>query len=282
MDKSAIEQIQHLAVQAAHNENIGITAMPLALLHQDFDLHNLEQYMDGRTRLRGTFRTHLSSEFVNYFTQHRNEHTRIFINEDKLTAVAIFNLGDDEHPGHCDHTAQLALKQTREFQALLTLDNRPALSQREMADWIEDWRGCIVVHDKDGEEIEIKRVIAAIRNLEINASRTSEHSDGDFSEQQSTLLERIEAKSRHGLPDGFLFQYFHCHPYQELGVRHIYMRLRIMTGGDAPKLSARIVGLEALLESLQREFVEHLIDLLGKTGTPTSQAVLIGEFAPGK
>jgi uncharacterized protein YfdQ (DUF2303 family) len=278
MDKSAIEKIQEMAVQAAHTDSIGVTDTLLATLHKDFALHNLEPYMSGRARFRGAFTTNMSSEFVSYFTQNHDEHTRIFINEDKLSAVAIFNIGDAEHPGHCDHVARLTLKKTREFQAIIGLDSRIDLSQREMADWIEDWRDHITAHDNNGEEIELKRVIAAIRNVEINASLTSEHSDGDFSAKKSTL-EKIEAKSRHGLPNTILF---HCHPYQELNTRDIPVRLRVATSNDAPRLSARIIGIEALMVSLQREFVSHLINLLNETETRIGQTILIGEFDPGK
>jgi len=260
MDESAIEKIQHMAVQATQIGNINATDTPVVAMHQDFRLHDLEKYMENRARFRGIFRTHLVSEFVQYFTDYHDENTRVFVNSVEMMAEAVFNLGTYHTPGHCDHVAILKLDKTPEFQALLDLESRSPHTQRALAEWIEDWRNCITVHSDDGEEVELKRVIAAIRNMEINASRTSEYSDGDFSAQKSTL-EQIEAKSRHGLPEGFLF---HCVPYAELEPCDIYVRLHVVTRADGPpKLGVRIVQRPALLDDLRREFAGLLTERIG-------------------
>lgn len=275
MDKSAIEQIQTLAVQAVYSENLGVVDTPLALLHKDFQVQSLEKYMAARTRLRGSFSTYLPDEFARYFAQNKAEGTAVFINPDGMQARAIFNLGNQEEPGHCDHIAKLALKATREYQALMELDMGAARTQRDMANWFEDWRYCITAYDSDGNEIGIKRVIAAIRHIEISASYKADHQDGDFNAKKTTM-EQVETSSRHTLPESFLFS---CNPYHGLMRRDIHVRLYVVTGGEKPKLGARIVSKELVIESVQNEFSLLINETFEKFGID-GHSIFIGEFNP--
>lgn len=255
MDKSAIEQIQQSqtaeAMRSTINE-LGLTT-PLVAVPDDFKIQDLERYLDGRTRYRGKMSTVSISAFVEFCKHHDTDGARCFIDSEDMDATTVFNLGTEDAPGHADFSAFVRLKKTAEFQALLSV-NGDQLSQKRLAEWMEDWKDHIQPYSGEGEPIEIVRAIAAVRRLEINASRKEEHEAQDFRASKSAL-ESIEAKSDLGMPAGFRFT---CVPYQGLDTRSFEVRLSILTGGDAPKLVARVRRLEQQEEQMGQEFLDKL------------------------
>ena len=264
MDASAIKLIQDTAIAAAA---VPATDQPVIVVPNDMRLESLEQFEARRSRFRGTFKTSRPSAFLLYVHQMKEPGTRIFVS-DELCAKAVINFGDADNPGHADHIAILSLSATAPYKALRELTGCNPHEQRALAEWIEDWRHYITPHDKDGKELEIKRALAAVRNVEILAKAHSEHSDEDFASRRSSL-EQIEAKSRHGLPVGFTFT---CEPYHGLQSRTIDVRLSLLTSGNAPRFSARIVGLEAMYDEMHQELSKMLAENLDP------EMILSGEF----
>ena len=70
-----------------------------------------------------------------------------------MSAAAILNFGTTDAPGHCDSKATVKLDQTAPYTALLEIVNK-RLTQRELAEFIEDWRSfitCWSEEDAEGE-----------------------------------------------------------------------------------------------------------------------------------
>lgn len=162
-----------------------------------------------------------------------------------------FDKGD---PGHADNTAQIRLKKTAAYSALLDI-NGERKSQKEQAEWLEDYADFITGFDKDGEIIQATKAAAAIRKITIEANSSADFEDNDFSGKRS-VMESVEAKTKDIMPVAFEFK---CVPYEGLKVRPFKLRMSIITG-DRPVLVLRIVQIESVQEDIANEFRDLLVD----------------------
>lgn len=236
---------------------------------------DLEQYLEYRRRYRGTMSTNLISEFVEYvkgtvdgYNEFPVDNFPCFINPQAMRAIAFFNLGDVDNPGHGDHQAKLSLLKTEAFQELLKI-NGDRFDQRQMAEWLEDWVDHIEAITEDGTILPLNTAVASIRRITIgtNAEATSE--EQTFSSRRSAMAE-VEAKHKDQLP---AFLKFTCEPYQGLQERSFTVRLSLITG-EKPQISARIVRLETAQEEMAKELEEKL-----RSGFEDSEVrTFVGEF----
>lgn len=274
MDNTAIQQIQLSEATRAINEALenGLVrdGSPVAALHKNFELVDLEGHLPHRTRYRGRMTTSIIDDFVKYVKDHQQAGSVCFINPDKMNAKAIFNLGDKELPGHADFTAELKLDMTAEYRSLLQ-KNGQAQSQQDFAEWAEDWREFITFHDEKMETVESSRAIAGIRRMTIQQTRKEDHEVGNFHASRSAL-ESIEAKSEHGIPASFTFV---CTPYNSLGEHTFTCRISTLKGGDAPRFTYRIVQMEYQAELISESFLEILQDRF----VETDLEIYRGEFS---
>ncbi|WP_261840985.1 YfdQ family protein [Aliamphritea ceti] len=268
MDQSAIKEIQKSATLQHATQQLTQTLTPLAVLPDDFKIESLETYLNGRVRFRGNFETQSITDIADYID---DRHPSVFVNADKMTAKAIFNFGTDEAPGHCDNTATLALERNSAFSALLSINGRK-LSQKDLAEWLEDWNEHAKVFDQEDEEMSIVAAIAAIRRITITAKSESTHSEHNFGAARSAM-EEIEAKAEERMPSGFTFA---CVPYESLDERTFTARFSVLTGHDKPVLSVRIVQLESQEEDMGSEFKTKLTDALAD-----DIAIYLGSFKAG-
>src|SRR5690554_3807820 len=238
---------------------------------------DLEQYLEFRRRYRGTMNTNLIDEFVEYakgtvdggYNSFAVDNFPCFINPQHMRAVAYFNLGDVDNPGHGDHQAKLSLQKTEAFQELLGINGK-RFDQRQLAEWLEDWIDHLQTFAEDGRtELPLAASVAAIRRITIgtNAEATSE--EQTFSSRRSAMAE-VEAKHKDQLP---AFLKFTCEPYQGLQERTFTVRLSLITG-EKPQISARIVRLETAQEDMAKELEEKL-----RSGFEDSEVrTFVGEF----
>jgi len=272
MDQSAVKEIQKSDATQAVNQavNDAITS-PTAVcsLPSDFGMVNLERYLPNRLRMRGKMETTVIADFARYVKKNELDGSTCFLDPEAMRAVAVLNIGDKEVPGHCDFNATLRLQKTSEYKALLTADGSRS-SQKELAEWIEDWRDNLVFFDAEGVSIETRRAIGAVRRLTIESSRREDHEDQQFAATKSAL-ESIEAKGDGGMPSGFRFT---CVPYKSLNEHSFEARISIITGGDAPKLTVRVKQLELEQERIAEDFKRILEDALVDTNTD----LYLGEF----
>ncbi len=149
-------------------------------------LKNLEPYLTGRVRFRGNLSTASIEDFIRYSIGYAVDGSRCFIDADKMSAVSIFNLGTTALPGHADNTAALSLKSTAPFSSLLNI-NGERKSQKDLAEWIEDWSEYIIGFSSDGHTIDAKKSAAALRKITIEANQKADYEDNDFSGKRSLL-----------------------------------------------------------------------------------------------
>ncbi|WP_311747470.1 DUF2303 family protein [Proteus columbae] len=271
LDGNAISQIQNMAVASLSLDAIEKSLCPAIVLPNDFKVSSLENLQEGRFRFRGEMKTTSISDFVKYSIKNAiEEGVSCFIDADEMSAETIFNLGTIGEPGHADSTAVVKLKQTAPFTALLKMDG-VKYRQKELAEWLEDWRYYLMAFDADGNVLDIKQAISAVRRITIESTRSAEHEDADFSAKRS-VLENVEARSKDVMPTAFQFT---CTPYDELKERSIKLRYSVLTGGDVPVLVLRIVQLENLKEQIAQEFRDLLYDEFDESEIET----FIGKFS---
>ncbi|MCW6569640.1 YfdQ family protein [Yersinia ruckeri] len=217
-------------------------------------IHSFEEFQNGRFRFRGNLKTNSIDEYVKYSSGYAGNGVRCFIDADDMSAKTVFNLGTLEEPGHADNTANLSLKKTAPFRELLAIDGQKK-RQKELAEWLEDWREYLMAFDADGNILDIRQAVGAVRRITIESTSSADHEDNDFSGKRS-IMETVEAKSKDIMPAGFEFK---CVPYEGLGERRFKLRYSILTGGDVPVLVLRIVQLEGEQEKIAQEFRDLLI-----------------------
>ena len=270
MEAAAIKEISRLTLEAMGSSKIHFSPpghRPAILVNSS--IVETEHLLPGRVRFRGTFNTGLPFEFASYVKANSLPGARAYVDPDRVTAVAYINQGDAAEAGHCDWIANLILKPTAGFAALLAISGKQH-SQRDLCAWMEDW-GNILTPVYNGEPSPLSRAIASIRSITFKAKEESSHVVEDFGARQSGLSQ-VEASSEAGVLPSLIEA--RVVPYQGLGSRVIALRLSVITG-DKPALVLRIVGLEALQESIAIEFRSEIEGLLDGT-VPVS----IGRFHP--
>lgn len=280
MDGSAIKEIQ--VAQQIVNANTTLKDslqnkhQSVIALHSDFRLESLERFELQRARFRGNFKTTEPDAFAAYAKEKSTENASCFVNAKKMTADLIFNIGTIAAPGHCDDRANLGLEITAPYRALLAIVDK-RLSQKEVAEFIEDWRQLMTAsseEDMDGNTtaIPLARAIYAIRKITIEAKATTESETRNFG-ATNTSMDSIDVKSA-DMPPAFL--HFTCEPYLGLTQRAFSLRLSVITDRQ-PSLTLRIVRHESQLEEMAKEF-ESLINEKLADIEPAVKT-FIGEFA---
>lgn len=275
--KEAIEQLQLAgAIDAA---NRPITEMSVMALPAYFNLHHLEKYNQQRDRMRGIMTTpslESFTKFVETYTSQDDEYHKagcripVFIWAEQMRAVAILNMGNRYHPGHCDHRAEYAPQPTSAFVALRKHINVP-MTQQAVAEFVEDWGDHIQCLDETGLSIGNPAAVQAIRKITIEALSKVESTQQQLSAERSEF-EKVAVIERKSLPTHFVFR---CAPYADFDGREFRMRLTISTADKAPKLTLRMVAWEKHLEEMADE-------LCGKVREATKILPvdpMVGEFA---
>lgn len=267
MEKAAVELLQKTAnipeVLAAAKS---VTSdSPMIVLPEGYRLTDLESSMPYRRSYRGTFSTDSVPDYIEYIKMFDVDGSKCFISSTSMSAKTIFDMGDVAKPGHQEHEARLVMAKTSAYEAILDL-NGNRLDQKDLAEWIEDWRDFIKAEDTTGAAMTASAAAQAVRKITIEATRKMESEVGDFSEHMSEL-EKIEASSSMAMP---AWLYFTCKPYNDLSEVQFGLRISIMTGGDKPAFRVRITQLESIKEEITAEFKELIIDKLKAEGCKTA------------
>ena len=245
----------------------GCGASPLVALPDNFTRHDIEGFLPQRIRARGNLETPYINDFVTYADMHKEAGAAIFVDAENMRAVGVLNLGTPAAPGHADQKTSLQPKPTAAYDALRTLV-RSSQSQRDLAEWLEDWMGNWLAFDGE-TEILPGTALQAVRNLTIEAASRSEHKEESLSAARSTF-ENVTASSAHTLPSRIEYS---CKPYPDLQGRKFVVRLGVLTGDSKPKFSLRITALEDHVEQMATEFA-----VLIRAATENQLPVLIGSY----
>lgn len=277
MDASAIKLIQDTALAASDRLNTIIdekTDFLVAVLANGFQIADLEGYQSRRNRFRGTFETRMLDDFVRYVNKRdaAGFGTACFIDSTCLKARGIFNLGDVVKPGHGDDAAILSIERAVPYAEVLAIDGVKK-SQRDLAEWLEDWRYYLTARAEDGSEIDFRKAIGAVRNITLDTKRTLEQSEQSHRASRSAL-ESIEARGAdNALPAGFTFS---CEPAAGFAMRDFYLRLSVLLGNEV-EFKLRLAERKTIEDAILQEYRELLIKQLG-----TGIACYIGTFQLGK
>lgn len=280
MDGSAIEKLQ-IADQitkanSALSERFTSNQPRVVVLHKDFAIQNLESFEPNRSRFRGNFSTAEPDAFANYALNKSAANAGCFINAQNMAAQLIFNLGTKDLPGHCDDKARLSLEMTAPYKALLAIADK-RLSQKEVAEFIEDWRKLMSAsseEDLDGNTtaIPLAKAIYAIRKITIEQKATTESESRNFGATNSSM-DSIDVKSA-DMPPAYL--HFTCEPYRGLTVRTFNLRLSVITDRQ-PSLTLRIARHETEQEEMAKEFEAIINTKLGEIEPRIN--TFIGDFS---
>lgn len=210
---------------------------------------------------------------MKYVAKHEGVGAEGFIDAEDMSSTVFFNLGDEATPGHADWRAHIKLVPTPAFSAMCGVDGAAKL-QIELSDFLEDWVDHLKPVAAEGGSGTVAQAIQAIRKITIKQRRDTSHDERDFGATR-TALEDIEASSETTLPEGFVFR---CEPYQGLPPHDFYLRLRVLTGGDKPRLVLRVVRKDAELDKIRTGFRELLRSEFAKAGANVD--LTIGHFRP--
>ena len=272
MDGAALKLAQDTAIDAQAKRIPAGYESKIVAVPNDYRLVDLEQFDAGRRRFRGMLVTDSLEDFAQYVKD--NKGGQGFILAQKMKATVFFNLGNAEDAGHADWRAALELPTTPAYAALLDFMD-DAHNQQDTIEFLEDWAfnlsGFTEAEDGLRERIDLKKIVRAVRKLEIKETSATGTTQEQYRVAQSHL-NSVEASSTEGLPDGLTFT---TAPYLGLSVRTFTLRLSILTGGRAPALKLRIVGHEQAKEDMAQEFKKVLAESIGKDASLT-----IGTFSP--
>ncbi len=280
LDYESLALIQQTAVKAAgvvHAHATGHVGQPLFFIPEGIEVKDAEPYAEGRYRFRGTFATQRFHDFITYIIQRDDPHgkpTSVFIATETGSAKAFFNLGTEDMPGHADDVATLTLTKTAAYAAMLHIVQRGSVSQKDMAEFLEDWFDCLnpLYPDSDTAiKASVTGAIAAIRDVTITKQSEVTSEERDLAASTSTFG-MVEAKSKNRLPTGFMF---FCSPYDGFEERTFKLRLAVNhVEGKPPQLALRIIGRGDVEEKIAQEFERRVHDELPGT------LVYRGSFTP--
>lgn len=270
MEKDAIQELLALNVHKDIFEKV--KEVDQVIVHNDYKLHNLEQYKAHRNRFRGLFQTKMIEDFARYVKHYKpTEEAICFIHPDHLIARIFLNMGTEDRPGHCDHIAKVVLEYSAEMNGLDHFKNCKH-SQKEAAELLEDWRAFITIYDEDYKEIPFAKAINSMRKMTLSQSKSMESEERTFKAERSTF-EKVEAQAE-VMPAFFEFKVI---PHPELSERIFKHRISVM-GGETIKFGFKPIQPELIYEAIQVEFV-GLID--GEFAEENSTIkTMIGEFKP--
>lgn len=265
LTKEAIQEIaQAEAISAAQvavggafsggDDTNGFAALP-----DNFKLTDLEQHMPLRRRPRGKMTTAVLAHFAAYVAAHKQEGATVFVDKHAMNATAVLNLGTPAAPGHADNTATLAPQATAAYQAMqfiLQRSNNQGLSQRELAEFMEDWAPAtnMLCETADGATPPVKHCIDAVRKVTIDTATKRESVEGQLSAERSDF-ERVAASGGGNPLPAFVRMAFE--PYHGIDKRSFLLRLGVRTEG-AIKLTLRLIKAEEHAEQMAVELAEKV------------------------
>lgn len=266
-DQDTIKELSKVQAIAAANEasdDRAFVALPI-----DFALHDLEKFSECRRRARGTMTTSSVADFSAYVAANEHDHATVFVDQERMSAVAVLNFGSATNPGHADNKAQLTLKKTAAYTALRGAATGQGLKQQAVAEFLEDWPAQIECFN-DAGLIAAPKAIAAVRKITIEAMRKLESAEQQLSASRSAF-ESVQATSTEPLPTTI---YFKCVPYHGLEERHFVLRLGVQTGADKPLVTLRVVNQEQHDEDMASELAR-----LVRGALKSELSVLVGAYA---
>lgn len=236
--------------------------VPFLVHHKDFKVTDLEQYQEQPCRYINDWSTYDIASFIAYVNQHSVPELTptVFVSSKNMLAEATLDYGNVSQPQFRNNKVSLSLEMTPEFKALVRkVGDCSVMTQRDTLEWLETWSDIIHYYDVNGDRVETNDAERWIKSLTIETAKKSTVEIDQFSEQMSDM-EKIEAKSNSGKMISYLV--FNCEPYYGLKLRHIDVKVRIITSSDTPKIRFHAPKLEILERDMSEEFKDIVLGKL--------------------
>jgi len=203
IDRSAIEKIQELIMTADEGmATLGVIALP-----NGTTIHDLDQFRVRPRRHRRHFVTDSVEDFAIYVNNNHaadalaDSPTLVFVGERYVKAI--IGASTDDKPRFEDHVAELTIRNTPIYEAILGLAGKNLLNQRELADWMTEWADFIDCGiDAENGDVPVGQAIAAIRRMTVDVRMDSEHSTEEYQASRSAM-ELVEVNDVLGKIIGF-------------------------------------------------------------------------------
>lgn len=245
LSKEAIKHIQDFTIAGQKTETDDNTI----ILPDGYRIEDLEEYQDQRNRFRGIFNTHRIDDFAAYANA-QNGKPPVFVSQDTMRARAIFDMGDIDNPLHCKHTAIVDMKSTPEYAYLNNSILGMIMNQQELAEFMEDYHQVLQCAEAGGDEIPMKKAIAAIRRVTIERKAKQESDIQSYTSKQSAL-EEITAKSGDNQLPAFIVM--NTPLYIGMSTYSVKMRISMLTRSE-PAFKIRAINIDKIKEACAEEF----------------------------
>lgn len=240
----AIRNASSALITAAEGTD-GMLALP-----NNFQVHDLERTLQTRRRARGTMTTSNVRDFASYVHARALAGAAVFVDPQKMQATAVLNMGTKDAPGHADDIAIYAPRPTAAYLTLQAIANGAGKTQRDVAEFLEDWGPSFVAAFHGDTEMPHGQAVAAIRRVTIESLSKAESTAEQLSASRSAF-DQVKAVSGEGkLPSMFDFS---CQPYVGFKERTFTLRLAVLTSGKDPALTLRIVKAEEHAEHMAND-----------------------------
>ncbi|CBV42544.1 YfdQ family protein [Halomonas elongata] len=245
------EALQH--IEESHKTGTEAANGDALLVGSGFELIDLEKYRDLRRRFRGTFKTQGLEAFTGYLAERAAANTPVFIDRERMAAKCYLDIGIQDAPGHCEHSAILNLPETPEFEAFHRA-NGSTFDQDGIVELLEDWGHLMEFANSKGESLEYRTVLHAFRNVSID-DLTSIDSEKQEHSSQVGVMNKVTVKHSERLPATITWRFS---PYEGLMKRELSMRVATITKGG-PSFRLRAMALEAVEKDIAEEFSNEIV-----------------------
>ncbi len=252
----------------------------VALLPPGYTLHDMEIVAPTRRNFRGKFATTTVDDFAAYFRNNIEPDAmscaRVYINRRQCYAHAVFDWQTiDGDPGHMAHRACLHLEPTPEWMAIENIVRVARVTQESMVDFLLDWADDIHATGDDGKLMTPQMLVKAFRDVTVASMSEHTHTFTDLSQERSAL-EKIEAKSKQGLPSLLTF---HCRPYVGFDARPVQLRVIARPQDNKSVLfSLRLVRADQIGDDIAREFRDLILQALLSAFPEHAPAIFMGDW----
>tara|TARA_R110002074_G_scaffold83306_1_gene185451 strand:- start:771 stop:1595 length:825 start_codon:yes stop_codon:yes gene_type:complete len=252
MDHTAIAEIQKSITTGRLNDELAelkLISVPLIARPKEFDIQSLEQYMPAPTRQRGAIFTTSVNDFVQFTLDNKQEDATIcLIDAEAMKANARLNHGTSDSPGFSDHSITLALKETPDYVELQKI-NGSKKSQRDLAEWVEEYVDNLTFLSADGTEIPSTKAFTAIRNVKEKAVQESENKISNFEESRGVLASA--SMTTDNMP---AYIQMNITAYPDLEDR--VFNMRVSYHKDSGSFSLRVIKLTQIQDEMAVEFAD--------------------------
>lgn len=233
------------------------TYEPTVLVPRGMEVRSLETYLERPLRRRAKLLTSRIEDFARYVNSAKQDGTIIFIDPECGSAEAVIDYGTHERPEWGDHKVTLKIPRTEEAKAVIGINER-AVSQRELIEFLEDWRAIIAPQSASGDNVSVTQAIGAIRSVKIDEIRETQSTQGDF-ESSVSVLDQVSAKGVSESLPSFLRATFSIR--EGLDPVQVELKVSILTErSDEPMFKLRAIALQSIMHDSARHIESAILD----------------------